>query len=213
MDSMDRYIKRMNYKGANPNEAKLNTSKRITNSQFHTSPSFTIVKVNDVDTDSIVNEDAKYDEKQIHFRPDSLVDIGSVVEYKGKNYLLISFVDNEIYPKGELKLCNSTYPLPGEITKTQVGENEFGDPKWEYTESESTLLPCIAETTILSDDTNEAINLPEGNILITIPYTEHAELVEGKHFTMYGTAYKIIGIDYTKSINGVGLLIIKGKKV
>nr|BDD47807.1 hypothetical protein 8 [Bacillaceae bacterium] len=213
MDTFNRYIKRLSDKGTNLNEAKLNTSKRIQNDQFTTSPSYVIVKVNGVNTDSIVNEDTKYDEKVIFFRPDSLINIGSVVEYKGKNYLLMSFVDNEIYPRGELKLCNSTYTLSGTVTKTQTGTNSFGEPIYSYTETAPTLLPCIAETTIHSDDTNEAINLPEGTIQITIQYTTHADIDEGKEFTMYGTQYQIIGIDYTKSINKVGLLIINGKKV
>lgn len=213
MDYMDRYIQRLSSKGVNSTDSSINKSKRIVNDKFYTSPSFVVVKLNGINTDSIVNEDTTYSEKMIIFRPDTLVDIGSVVEYKGKKYLVMSFVDNEIYPKGELKFCNSTYSLPGTITRTQTGTNEFDEPIYSETVGTPTLLPCIAETTILSDDTNEAINLPEGNILVTISYTEHADLVEGKEFTMYGTTYQIIGIDYTKSVGEVGLLVIKGKKV
>lgn len=213
LDFITRYIQRLDDKGNNPTDSSKNMSKRIVNQQFNSSPSFSIVKVNGIDTDSIVNQDNEYDEKIIHFRADSIVNIGSTVEYKGKNYLLLSFVDSEIYPKGQLKLCNTYFPLPGEITRTQTGVNQFGEPIWSYTTSEPTLLPCIAQTTITSDNSDEAINLPEGQLQATIQFTEHAEIDEGKEFTMYGVQYQIIGIDRTKSINGVGLLVIKGKKV
>ncbi|MGM7720495.1 hypothetical protein [Metabacillus sp. Hm71] len=213
MDAIDKYINRLDGKGTDPTAASINKSKRIQNDKFTSSPSFTIVKVNGVDTDSIINNETKYDEKLIHFRPDTIVNIGSVVEYKAEKYLLLTFFDDPIYPKGKLKLCNSIYTLPGTASRTQTGVNDFGEPIYEHSEGTPTLLPCIAETSILSDDTNEAINLPEGTMQITIPFTEHADLVEGKEFTMYGTQYQIIGIDYTKSFNGVGLLVIKGKKV
>lgn len=213
MDAFNRFVKRHDDKGANSNEAKLNNSKITFNEQFTSSPSYIIVKVNSIDTDSIVNAESKYDEKLISFRPDTSVNIGSVIEYKSQNYLLLSFFDNEIFPKGKIKLCNSTYTLPGITTRTQVGTNQFGEPIWSYTTTDPTLLPCIVETTITSDDTDEAINLPEGTIQVTIPYTEHESIGDGVEFTMYGAEYATIGIDYTKSIGGIGLLIIKGKRV
>jgi len=213
MDAMDRYIKRLSDKGSNPNEAKLNNSKRTFNEQFTSSPSYVIVKVDGLDTDSIVTQDNQYDEKIINFRSDSNINIGSVIDYKSQNYLLLSFFDNEIFPKGKMKLCNSTYPLPSEITRTIKDYNQFGEPIYTETVGEPTLLPCIVETTITSDNSDEAINLPTGQIQITIPFTEHEAIGNGVNFFMYGSEYETIGIDYTKSINGVGLLVIKGKKV
>jgi len=213
MDYLDKYVQRLERKGQNAVEATINSTKVSVTKTFKSSPSISVVKINNVDVDVIVNNEEKDNEKLIFFMPDYDVNIGTVVEYKGSKYLILEFFDNAAYPKGKMKLCNTSFSLSGTSTKTQVGENSFGEPLYEYVESAPTLLPCIAETTITSDNVNEAINLPEGIIQITIPYTEHADLVEGKEFTMYGTTYQIIGIDYTKSINGVGLLVIKGKKV
>lgn len=132
----------------------------------------------------------------------------------GEEWLVMTKpIDNKIYRKATVRYCNSTFPLPGTKTKTQTGTNAYGDPIYEYTTTPPTLLPCITETTVTFDNSDEAINLPEGQLQVTISYTEHPELVESKEFTMYGSQYQIIGIDHTKSINGVGLLVIKGKKV
>lgn len=213
MDYTDRYIHRLNYKGSNPNEARSNTSKRITNAQFTTSPSFYVVKLNGIDTDSIVNEDAKYDEKQIFFRPDSLVDIGSVVDYKGKKYLLMSFVDNEIYPKGDLKFCNSLFPLQSETTKILIGNDpNTGRPIYDevFTYSNE---PCVAESQYSKSSEVNQFVIPEGRIVITMKYQTSESLALDYEFSMYGNKYRISDFDYTSVIDNKGIMKIIAEKV
>ncbi|MEH7116036.1 hypothetical protein V7128_01255 [Neobacillus vireti] len=142
------------------------------------------------------------------------IDIGNVMTIDNLNWLIITLPeDNKIYRKAEMQLCNSTYPIKTNKTRVLKGLNDFGEKIYDYVDGTVTELPCIVSSTTTSDSVDEAINLPEGQISITLPYVENAEIAEGKEFFMYGSKFKIIGIDYTKSINKVGILIIKGKKV
>jgi hypothetical protein len=138
---------------------------------------------------------------------------GYVVQFNDHDWIIISLPENNvIYEKAVIKLCNSKLLMKGNpVIVTKI--NDFGEEYEEVVSYDSIEIPCVVETTITFDDTDKAINLPEGRINVTIPYTEHEDIVIGKEFEMYGEKYKIIGIDYTQSINKEGLMIINGKKV
>jgi len=138
---------------------------------------------------------------------------GHVVQFNNHDWIVISLPENNvIYEKAVIKLCNSKLFMKGNpVTVTKI--NDFGEEYEEVLSYDSIEVPCIVETTITFDDTDKAINLPEGRIDVTIPYTEHEDIVIDKEFEMYSEKYKIIGIDYTQSIDKEGLMIINGKKV
>jgi hypothetical protein len=138
---------------------------------------------------------------------------GYVVQFNNHDWIVVSLPENNVvYEKAILKLCNNKLLIKGNpVTITKI--NDFGEEYEEVVSYDSIEIPCIVETTITFDDTDKAINLPEGRINVTIPYTEHEDIVIDKEFEMYGEKYKIIGIDYTQSINKEGLMIISGKKV
>jgi len=138
---------------------------------------------------------------------------GHVVQFNNHDWIVISLPENNvIYEKAVIKLCNSKLLMKGNpVTVTKI--NDFGEEYEEVLSYDSIEVPCIVETTITFDDTDKAINLPEGRIDVTIPYTEHEDIVIDKEFEMYSEKYKIIGIDYTQSIDKEGLMIINGKKV
>ena len=138
---------------------------------------------------------------------------GYVVQFNDHDWIIISLPENNvIYEKAVIKLCNSKLLMKGNpVTVTKI--NDFGEEYEEVLSYDSIEVPCIVETTITFDDTDKAINLPEGRIDVTIPYTEHEDIVIDKEFEMYSEKYKIIGIDYTQSIDKEGLMIINGKKV
>lgn len=206
-----------NYHNINYNDKILHDGKLIFESGLEGFEAYEI-SVNDASSKALIT--SKYSsgdgtQKNIIGKLDE-IERGNIITINATNerWLIISKPeDNKIYRKATIQLCNSTYLLPGTITKVQSGINDFGDPIYEFVESDPTPLPCIAETTISSDDTDEAINLPEGQLQITISFTEHDDIKEGKNFKMYGSDYQIIGIDHTKSIDGIGLLVFKGKKV
>lgn len=170
-----------------------------------------IINDNEFPTKVIVQQKSQ-DERYIHARIGE-IKIGDLVKHKSFNWLVIDHVDdNKMNLSTKMKLCNSTFPLKTDKTKVLIGYNEFDEPIYEYIDGEPIPLPCIVESNITSDNSNEAINLPEGRLNIIIPFTEHEDIADGKQFTMYGAVYNIIGIDYTKVINKVGVLTIQGKR-
>ncbi|MED1863232.1 hypothetical protein P4V41_07170 [Fictibacillus nanhaiensis] len=118
--------------------------------------------------------------------------------------------DNKIYRKASIRLCNSKFPLPGGTeVKTKIGNDpRTGRPVYETVISPPTLLPCIVESTIYLPNDSQSIQLPNGKILVTIPYTVNDAIAENKEFEMYGEQYQIVGIDRSQSVEGVGLMIL-----
>lgn len=213
MSYFDTYRSRLLSQGNSSAESVINTTKQVVNNSFDTSLSAKTILVDGVSMIAIVNQGDTSEEKSILFKPDTVIDKGTVVTIDSLNYLAMDFEANEVYPVAQVKLCNSTFPIQSDKTQVLKGYNEFDEPIYEYTESPPENVPCIVEAKITSDSVEEAINLPEGRLNVVIPFREHPDIAEGKQFTMYGSSYQIIGIDYTKSVNKKGILTLQGKKV
>ena len=56
-------------------------------------------------------------------------------------------------------------------------------------------------------------NLPYNNLSVTMSYSTNENIKEGKTFNMYGLDYKIIGIDYSKVLNNVGIIQLLADRV
>jgi hypothetical protein len=211
--SFELYKKRLLSYGNDEKDAVLNNTQHMINKSFADSFGYSVVKIDDVDTEVIIINKDDSTQKELLLRPNQTVKKGATVLIGMQYYLVIDFNGNGINQKAKIKLCNNTFILKGSTTEIIVGYNDFGEPITETMSSGDIVIPCIVETKILDDETEQAINLPEGRINVTIPYTEHEDIAIDKEFEMYGEKYKIIGIDYTQSINKEGLLIINGKKV
>lgn len=213
MSYFETYRSRLLSQGNSSAESVINTTKQVVNNSFDTSLSTKTVLIDGVSIVAIVNQGKNSEEKSILFKPDTVIDKGTVVTIDSLNYLVMDFEANEVYPVAKVKLCNSTFPIQSDKTQVLIGTDDFGDPIYEYQEGTTENVPCIVETTVTSDSVDEAINLPEGRINVTIPFKDNPNIAEGKEFLMYGSTYQITGIDYTKSLNKKGILIIQGKKV
>lgn len=170
------------------------------------------VTINNVATKAIIH--TKYSDTESRYILGRVNEIerGYIVNWNSQNWLINTLPENNhIYKKAEMKLCNSTLTLKGEPTKTITGTDYRGAPIYEYVDGAPTLIPCIAENKLYISDNNQAINLPDNQIKVTIPYTVHNEIAINKVFPMYGNEYKIIGIDKTQSIDAVGLMVITGQ--
>lgn len=211
--SFDLYKKRLLSYGNDERDVVLNNTKNIINNSFTNSFGYSVVKINDVDTEVIVVNKDDSTQKELLIRPGQTVKKGATVLVGTQYYLVTDFNGNGINQKAKIKLCNNTFTLKGSKIQTIVEYNDFGEPIYDETNTSDILIPCIVETSITIDNTDNAINLPEGRINITIPYTEHEDIAIDKEFVMYGEKYKIMSIDYTQSINKEGLIIINGKKV
>lgn len=213
MSYFETYRSRLLSQGNSSAESVINTTKQVVNNSFDTSLSTKTVLIDGVSIVAIVNQGKNSEEKSILFKPDTVIDKGTVVTIDSLNYLVMDFEANEVYPVAKVKLCNSTFPIQSDKTQVLIGTDDFGDPIYEYQEGTTENVPCIVETTVTSDSVDEAINLPEGRINVTIPFKVNPNIVEGKEFQIYGSTYQITGIDYTKSFNQKGILTIQGKKV
>ena len=210
MDAYERYIYLLNRDGSSPTESAMNAGKRSINNAFKTSPSYTLVTINGLRTDAIVTNKTDFREKSILFRPDEKFEIGSVVSYKGKTYLITEFLDRELDPKGKIELCNATvtvdFTVPGR--EEFVGQDVFGNDVYESIGEFNRHLPAIAKTTLIDENRDQAINLSEERISVTIPYTDFPY----DKFEVYEEIYTVKGIDRTAVIDGFGLLTILGEK-
>lgn len=140
---------------------------------------------------------------------------GSLIEWDNETWLVLSRPEgNEVYDKAEMQVCNTSFELEGEITKILIGTDpRTGKPAYKTVESSPITLNCVAEKTIFRSTTDEAINLPEGQILITIPYIEHKSIAESQKIDLYNDTYQIIDVDDTESINKVGIRKLTARRV
>lgn len=170
------------------------------------------VKINGIETRAVITK--KYNSnggnnQNIIGRQSEIIR-GNLVEYQNEKWLITSLPsDNDVYRKAIITVCNNTLFLKNEPVKTQTGTDRFGRPEYDYVYPPDTPLPCIADNSITTNESDQPIRLPNNQLQITIPYTEHPDIKEGKKFQMYGREYEINGIDETESIDKVGLMIIR----
>lgn len=212
MNYFNVYKSRMKSYGNNPEEVLTSATKQLINKSFNDSLSSTEILIDDVLTDVIINQGKTFEDKNILLRPDQSINCGAIAVIEGMSYLVISFNENNLYSTANAKLCNNTLKLKGEPTQTVIGYDHRGAPIYETVEGVSVEVPCIAENKVMVGDSNQPINLPDGRLMVTIPYTIHDNININKTFNMYDTEYLISNVDKTKSINGVGLIIITGQR-
>lgn len=180
-----------------------------------------VVKINNSTSDfeGIVNDANEWQKNvdNILLIRKSVYDIqhGDWVTYNSHDYLVIfEPEDRDFFKSAKMRKCNTSLPLSGEPELVDTGETDWrGDPIYEEVPGEPIYLPCIVESRVNAEGVSEAINLPEGTLLITIPFTEHKDLVRDGSITVYGEPYKIYNVDQTQSLNKTGILIISAKRV
>jgi hypothetical protein len=136
-----------------------------------------------------------------------LIQIGDFIKQNEKIYLSIfESEDRDFYSSVKMRLCNSTLTIPGDTTKTIVGYDEMGRPIYDETTSPSTTLPCIAESKVYMSQDQEPINLPNGRLVVTVPYTNNDKIKLNFEFDMYGNGYEVSHVDSSQVIGTVGIL-------
>lgn len=147
----------------------------------------------------------------------SEIERGNYVSFDNQTWLVTTKPeDNGAFRKAIAELCSSCYYLKENDKKELVGIDKWGAPIYDIVEGqvvELPVVPRILNTTSTQVDVNQPINLLDGNILVTMPYRESDKLKHNELFTMYGEKYRIIRIDPSESINGIGLLRIVGDRV
>lgn len=205
-DFYEVYQRRMNLKGGNKEEAKINSGKHTLEKTFDSSLSSYTLLVDNVMTDVIVISGKTSKEKTFLFKPNYVGRIGMIIEFDNGKFLVTDYKSNLINSSAKAKQCNNSITLTSNSGESVIiGYDELGRPVYDDVENEKIIIPCICDTVVQNDDTERAVNLPQEQMLVIIPYTEHEDLDYDKELILYGSHFKIIGIDDTESIDKVGL--------
>ncbi|WP_299831225.1 hypothetical protein [uncultured Metabacillus sp.] len=194
----------------------ISENKQFFNDSFNDSLFYQIVLINDVEFEAIVKQEKKSEDKKLVLRPDTEISVGSVVSVNNSSYLAIDFLNegiNEIYPTATLKLCNSIFPIPGEITKVLIGTDpKTGRPIYDE-QVTYTSEPCIVESQYSKSSEVNQFKVPEGTLVISMKYQTSEKLKIDYEFEMYGSKYKVANFDYTGVIGEKGIMKIIAEKV
>ncbi|WP_133065294.1 hypothetical protein [Virgibacillus profundi] len=194
-------------------EAQLNEAIKSFERDFNTSPSYYSVDIDGVMVDTIINKKTKYDEKLVNFRHGYNPLVGSVVTYKDNKYLLMETDEDDIYRFGVMKKCNYIIPVKVGETKVFAGYDHNGQPYY-TTEIEYEDVPCIIDSKYYSSNDNAQLPLPEGKLSVYTKYVPDSNIQTNEEYVLYEKRYIVADIDYTKVINGVGVIeIIVERKV
>jgi hypothetical protein len=225
MSYLDDFKARVNASGKNLAESQFNTTARFIEANFADSPFYRLVKINGVDMEvqlqdinaitrsanvSLVQNVLKF----MILKPNTSVNIGDMVELDGKFWMVTDYVsDNPLFPKAKIGKCNFSLHLKTDETKTLIGYDNFKRPQYD-TQPIFTDIQCILQTYVSNISLNNTINLPQGQVLVTIQYNDIAKSIkENDEFDIYNRQYKVVGMDYSNIVQGIGCLAIIAERV
>lgn len=214
MSYLNTYKRRLQADGNNSTDGIVHASKQTVKNNFSNSLFSELVLVDEVEHEVIITQEKKSEDKKLLFKPDTKINIGSVIKIKELNYLTVDFLGdgiNEIYPTATLKLCNSIFPIESNKSPVLKGYDKYQRPIYED-QITVTQVPCIVEKKYYFNNRNEQITLPEDRVMITMKYQEAPNLIENVEFDMHKSRYFIVDIDYTKVVNGIGIMTITGER-
>ncbi|MCM3110034.1 hypothetical protein [Lederbergia lenta] len=149
------------------------------------------------------------------------IERGSLLEIEGNQWLIFSLPDdNKIFRKANIRLCNSTFRLEFDKTTVLMRDEEgnlvldkYERPIPIEVEGKVVDEPCIVESKYYFNNRNEQITLPEDRILVSMKYQEVNNIGINKEFDLYKSKFRITFIDYSKVVNGTGVMTLTGERV
>ncbi|WP_144452887.1 hypothetical protein [Bacillus subtilis] len=144
-----------------------------------------------------------------------LLNRGDLIKYDDSYWIVNSRpTDNKMNDSATIRQCNTSFFLTSEDKLVDTGKiNEItGKPIYEKVPGEKTEVPCIFERTTSINGTELAVNLPDGQANITIPYLVHEKLKIGLTLTFFGEDYQVDDIDYSKVYGDHGTIKLVAKK-
>lgn len=167
--------------------------------------------------DAIVSDKETFYKRTILFPPDEGVKLGSYMQYDNKVYLATGISDVDGYPQSFVEFCNQIIKVKGEKTEILTGKKDaLGRPEKKIVQSEYN-IPCVATSKIYSVLDNSQIPLPEGAIMIYIPYHEKIDIPINYEFHIHGDTYQVTTVNKINVLtdeNGMkyGYLEIRGQR-
>lgn len=183
-----------------------NSSKEFINSKFASSPLYKKVLINGEEyevrmiQDKLQKGSTYYEQKELLFRPDVVVNSGSYVDVfnevtrEQEVWLLMHYISDVLMPKGIIRYCN----------------------KWLDIKDKS--YPCVVTTNVSASSEvikNNELVLPKGHLLIYIQANAQTQkIIENDRFVIDGNAYEVQTMEnVTHTRNGIGFITLTVKKV
>lgn len=153
-------------------------TKLFINHTFPESPLFAQVMVEGVTLDARIGNDAKSNERQLLFRPDTSIYKGDIVQFQAENWLTLDFIADEIYPKADVRLCNQWL-------------------KWRNGNDILVSYPVVVLGKTFELEQDERFMLtPERDLVVLAQYNPSTtELRLQQRFLLEKQSYEIVGID------------------
>ncbi|GLO66137.1 hypothetical protein [Oceanobacillus kimchii] len=175
------------------------------------SPDSYIAIRGDEEINVLMQSTSNYNERRILSKHDD-VSWGDVLMMDGESWLVTERpYFNKIHDKTKIRLCNNemkfTKIIPGEL----IGYDDLDSPIYSDEREEEVFINCVVES--ISDlntktSTGQQINVPDGDMVLQIQNTDNELIVYNSTFEMYGTTYRISGIDRSKVLKNKGVLIL-----
>lgn len=200
-----------NYHNTNYAEKLLRDGVKAFEKSLITSPDAYDVLVNDEEKKIMVQSTSNYNERRILFKHGD-IQWGDIVIHEGEKWLVTERpYFNKIYDKSHMELCTTSMVFTY-LTDGVYEYDRFGNKIWIEEPTEVVKeFPCVIESISnlnTKTTTGQQINVPEGDMVVTIPYTTDELIKLTSEFTMFGDAYRISGIDKSKVHQDKGVLIL-----
>lgn len=206
--SYESYRARLNVYGGNIQNSTKKASKQSQKKMILNSPIRKFVKINDSEElyPCLPSDVDTFLIREFLFLPEFVMNRGDFIHYDNYTYLITEHNTSDITPVANAELCNDIFTLTFEGTKIIVGYNDFGQPIYDYTNPITYNVPCVLSTKIYSTVDNSPIPLPDGSIMIKMPYKIGQIPPINYIFTYHNDPYKVATIDYDNVINGIGFI-------
>ncbi|WP_137743254.1 hypothetical protein [Robertmurraya siralis] len=207
-----KYFKLPNTDNSNP---IMEATKQLYLSNFNQSLFVETAFIEDVSYEVLIRHGKKNEEKKAIFKPDTHIDVGSVLEFNNKKYLVLDFLGEGVYqayPTATIKLCNSAFHVLSNRTRKLIGHDSDGRPIYDDQYEVDYYEPCVVENKVITTQDRGQILLPEGQLNITIKYIKADNIKLGSEFQMYDEVYEIRDIDYSKAVNEIGIITLNGRR-
>lgn len=166
------------------------------------------VLINDTPAKALITNPSitEYEEKYISTL--QRVSRGDIVAYDNEKYISITESTTKRHGKYKalMRHCNYDIELPGEETCIIVGYDELDRPIYECTYGDPIYVSSIVDNKSFSVDGQNAINVPENEIIATLQdnQSNRDKLVVNNTFTVMSKTWTVLNQDLTKN----GLLIL-----
>lgn len=216
MSIYDAYKARVGASGASMQDAVKNTTKRQAINYIMSSPTLSYIRLNDdVDLTPVVESDKETFQKRIYlFLPDTVINVGDYIHQSNNAIYLATDQDkDDIYPQLFGELCNEIFEMKVVGTKVIIGYDDFKRPIYRTVGDLDLKIPCVMTTKVPSMIDNSPIPLPEGAMIIKIPYRVGQIPPINYVFKYRGNQnYKVTNVSEENVINGIGYVEIRLQK-